>query len=160
MLKWILCWRNHAILIEPEDVIYLDTIKRCSLLPVIILLFWQFIEDIFKSWYQFLVISFQQIPKFHKENFNVYFLMINEFFLCFAIKFVWRRNLCDKTLAVIPKKFFLFGSYCWMWRRRAATSWLWVFLLSFHKMAHSLHFVLPPVLLFKFVVTNKFNYKK
>ena len=32
--------------------------------------------------------------------------MINEyFFMCFyvAIKFVWRQNLCDKTLAVIPR---------------------------------------------------------
>lgn len=76
----------------------------------------------------------------------------------FAIKFVWRRNLCDKTLAVIPKKFWLILLN--VTQTRALVVFLaWVFLcllINWHIFA-SFHSSF--VLLSKFVVTNKFNYK-
>lgn len=84
--------------------------------------------------------------------------MINEFFYA-AIKFVWRRNLYDKTLAVILlEKKIIFLAHIVECDGEASS-----FLpLSFDKFAEekfshlSLHFIF---LLFKFVVTNKFNYK-
>lgn len=87
--------------------------------------------------------------------------MINEFFYA-AIKFVWRQNLCDKTLAVILLK--KFGSCSWAQRERRFT-FLPRLLLSFdiyfrgEFFPSSLHFILPSFPLVKFIVTNKFNYK-
>lgn len=67
--------------------------------------------------------------------------MINEFFYG-NIKFVWRQNLCDKTLAVI------FGSYCRILKRRSGSSSFFI-----------VFFFISSFFPFKFVVTNKFNFR-
>lgn len=92
--------------------------------------------------------------------FSSLFLMINEFFNV-AIKFVWRQNTFDKTLAVMLMKFLAHVAIYEMLRRerKRKNGKLSTISSSFSIVFREEISFIFLIISFQFFVTNKFNYK-